>query len=543
LVIGATVYVGSGDRSLHALDAISGKERWRFETAGSVSSSPCFADGVVYFASRDRCVYAVAADSGQLRWRFRTGEDLPFAWGFEYFISSPLVVGDRVYVGSGDGYLYTLDAKTGAEVWKFKTDGRVRSSPAYADETVFVGSMDGCLYALDSRTGEQIWKFESEGTRIQPNKYRFDRRSLVSSPAIGESIVSIGGRDGFLYGVERKTGKERWRFDHKMSWVTSSPAIGHGMALAGSGDANFFQAVDLNDGKEKWRFATQSAVFASGTIAGEAIYFGEFSGEVYCLAVQTGAKIWQLRLPGRIVSTPAIADGVVYVGCDDGHLYALESAALALKPRGPAKKAVYFDAQAPFKFFTGDKQVRDYFADKGYEVLGSQALSEFLQSRVQDGAASVIVLATDVFPKGFGNEKGMELLKDYLKTGGKLVCLGFPPLYVELNGTKDPNLTNDRVKRWLGVPHLDDRSGEQHGATITKEGLRWGLRHWWIGMQGVEPADVSTILASDEAGRAVAWVKTFKQDALGAGFVRLWGRPEPYPDLEELRAVVEYGID
>jgi hypothetical protein len=46
---------------------------------------------------------------------------------------------------------------------------------------------------------------------------------------------------------------------------------------------------------------------------------------------------------------------------------------------------------------------------------------------------------------------------------------------------------------------------------------RWGLHNWWVGMQGVEAGDVSIVLAADEAGRAAAWVKTFKKDALGAG--------------------------
>jgi outer membrane protein assembly factor BamB len=542
IVVGDTVYVGSGDRFLRAIDVGTGRERWRFEATGSVSSSPCFADGIVYVASRDRCLYAVAADTGRLCWRFTMGEDLPFHWGYEYFISSPLVVGDRVLIGGGDGYMYAVDAKTGAEAWRFKTQGRIRSSPAYADGIVYVGSADGCLYAVDAKTGKERWKFEDEGTRLKPTRYRFDRRSLFSSPAIGKSVISVGGKDGFLYGVDRDAGKERWRFDHKMSWVSSSPALGEGLALAGSGTGMFFQGVDLNTGKEKWHVATQSLVFGSGTVASGAVYFGDFSGELYCLSVSTGAKLWQLQLPGPIVSTPAIADGVIYIGCDDGCLYALETPPVAMKQRGPSQKAVYFDPQTPFKFFTGDKQVRDYFADKGYQVLGPEALTGFLESRVKDGAASVIVLATDVLPKGFGNDKGMELLKTYLQKGGKLVCLGFPPLYVELRGKKAPDLTQNRVKRWLGVPHLDDRSGEQQGATITKDGLRWGLRKWWVGMEGVEPSDVSTVLALDEAGRAVAWVKSFNKDLPGSGFVRLWGRPEPYPDLEELRAVAEYGL-
>jgi outer membrane protein assembly factor BamB len=543
LLVGSTIYVGSGDRFLRAVDVASGKERWRFETGGAVCSSPCCADGVVYVTSRDRCLYAVAADSGQLRWRFAMGDDLPFRWGYDYFLSSPLVVGEQVYVGGGDGYVYALAAKTGAEVWKCKTDGRVRSSPAYADEMVFVGSMDGYLYAVAAGTGKQIWKFESQGARDDPKKFPFDHRSLISSPAIADATIAIGGRDGFLYGVDAKTGKEHWRSDHRLSWVVSSPAIAQGLALAGTSDGKFFQAVDVGTGQERWRCATNSNVFGSGTVAGDVVYLGDMSGEFYALALQTGEKLWLLRLPGPTFATPAVADGALYIACDDGCLYAFERPALALQPRGPAKKAVYFDPQAKWKWFTGDQQVRNYFASKGYEVLGPDALAGFLEARAKDSVPSVVVLASDMMPKDFGSDVGMGKLKDYLTTGGKMVCLGVLPLYIDLDPStgKPAFLRPRRAKKLLGVQQ-DERMGEQHGAVITSEGLRWGLRKWWVGMQGVEPADVTTVLATDEVGRAVAWVKVFKEGVPGAGFVRLWGRPEPYPNLDELQAIVEYGI-
>jgi len=42
---GATVYVGSFDGNVYALDAETGEEQWRFETGEGVRSSPTVVDG------------------------------------------------------------------------------------------------------------------------------------------------------------------------------------------------------------------------------------------------------------------------------------------------------------------------------------------------------------------------------------------------------------------------------------------------------------------------------------------------------------------
>ncbi len=63
-VTNETIYFGSGDGNLYAVDTQNGHERWRHKTAGAVHSSPAVANGVVYFTSRDNCLYAVEAHSG-----------------------------------------------------------------------------------------------------------------------------------------------------------------------------------------------------------------------------------------------------------------------------------------------------------------------------------------------------------------------------------------------------------------------------------------------------------------------------------------------
>jgi outer membrane protein assembly factor BamB len=55
------VYFGSVDGAVYALEAGTGKLRWRYQTDGPVASSPVVADGVVYVGSLDGCLYALRA--------------------------------------------------------------------------------------------------------------------------------------------------------------------------------------------------------------------------------------------------------------------------------------------------------------------------------------------------------------------------------------------------------------------------------------------------------------------------------------------------
>jgi len=101
-----TVYVGSYDGYLHAVDPLNGKPKWTYKTGDKVSSSPAVgADGTVYVGSGDTYLHAITAD-GKPKWTYKTEGAI--------FFSSPAVGADgTVYVGSGDGYLYGIGLSAG----------------------------------------------------------------------------------------------------------------------------------------------------------------------------------------------------------------------------------------------------------------------------------------------------------------------------------------------------------------------------------------------------------------------------------------------
>ena len=116
VVAGELVLFGSGDGNLYALEAASGRERWRATLGGAVASAPAVAGGLVFATSRERRMTALDLETGRERWRFEAGPDLPFRWGWDFWLSSPAVADARVFFGSGDANLYALDAKSGRKL-------------------------------------------------------------------------------------------------------------------------------------------------------------------------------------------------------------------------------------------------------------------------------------------------------------------------------------------------------------------------------------------------------------------------------------------
>ncbi len=182
-VSAGTVYFGSNDHTVYALDELTGALRWKYQTQGRVSASPGVAGGRVYVGSYDGNFYALDAASGALVWKFTTEGERRFSARhlhgidpaaevmpdpFDVFLSSPAIAGGMVYFGSGDGNVYALDAGSGALRWKFHTGNVVHASPAIANGALYVGSWDTYFYALNAASGKELWKFKTGEDKARP---------------------------------------------------------------------------------------------------------------------------------------------------------------------------------------------------------------------------------------------------------------------------------------------------------------------------------------------------------------------------------------
>ena len=256
VIANGSVYVGSTDGYLYAVDVDSGRLKWKFETKARVVSSPAVAGGLVYFSSYDGWFYAVNAADGKPKWKFNNGAERRYAAKhihgalpagetmpdpFDCYLSSPAVWNGAVYFGSGDSNIYALNAGTGELKWKFHTGDVVHASPAISGGTLFVGSWDSYFYAINATSGKEQWRFK---TGEDPDIH--NQVGIQSSAAVADGVVYFGCRDSNLYALDAMTGKKRWSFSTKPSWVISSPAILNGKVYFATSDSALFYGLDAS---------------------------------------------------------------------------------------------------------------------------------------------------------------------------------------------------------------------------------------------------------------------------------------------------------
>jgi outer membrane protein assembly factor BamB len=155
------------------------------------------------------------------------------------------VARDTLFVES-ERKLHAFDLTNGQERWNFDLAGFF-ISPAVAGDTVFVRAEsddNGYVLALSVDKGLKLWQFKF--------------------PAVGSAHNNLGGH-------------------------VTSPVISEGLVLVGAAQA--FHALDANTGRETWVFKTQEPVASSATIAGDIVYFTDFT-HLYAVDLKRGEERW-----------------------------------------------------------------------------------------------------------------------------------------------------------------------------------------------------------------------------------------------------------
>ncbi len=303
-VVEGVVYVGSTDHKVYALNAANGAHIWNYTTGDVVGSSPSVANGIVYVGSNDNKTYALNASSGAFIWSYTTAK---------YVTSSPAVANGLVYFGSYDKKVYALNATNGGLVWSFATGAEVTSSPAVANGRLFVGSSDSKVYCLNASTGDSLWNFTTYN-------------SVTSSPAVADGRVFAGSQDASLYCLNASTGDRIWQYADV--GILSSPAVANGTVYEAQGGGyprTKIQAFNAANGTSIWNYTTGASVVSSPAVADGKVYVGSTDAKVYAINSSTGALVWDYQTGSGVRSSPAIAEGKLYIGSDDSKVYAFSS--------------------------------------------------------------------------------------------------------------------------------------------------------------------------------------------------------------------------
>jgi len=108
--------------------------------------------------------------------------------------------------------------------------------------------------------------------------------------------------------------------------IFASPVVVNGVAYFDVGNKLF--AVSVQTGALLWSYPAGNTL--SPAVANGVVYVGAIDGNIYALNARTGALLWSYLTGRQVYSSPAVANGVVYAGSMDYNLYAWDASTGAL---------------------------------------------------------------------------------------------------------------------------------------------------------------------------------------------------------------------
>jgi outer membrane protein assembly factor BamB len=341
--------------------------------------------------------------------------------------------------------------------WTSPVDGEIGKGG-----TVKKNNLSGGTYKITLTATNTKGKKAFASVKITVNDRRlwqYNTNDVVaSSPAVAEGAVFASSSDGTIFSLDAATGGTLW--------TVEPPSIPVGIAIVGAGasspviaDDNLyigcygFNSSDSSvpgillclrpkSGQKVWQFLTELPIDSSPAVAEGDVYVADVGGKIYCVKAQSGSKVWEFATEDTITSTPAVKDGRVYIGSADNKLYCLDARSgeklWEFETGGPINSSPAVDDEKVF-FGSGDKKVYCLTSDgklvwaftAGDIITSAPALSGD-KLYVGDNDGTVYCIKTDSgtrfweFKTGAGISSSPAIAGQYLYIGSddkKLYCL------------------------------------------------------------------------------------------------------------------------
>lgn len=283
---------------LIALDVETGEEQWRSYTGGVVLSSPAFVGQTVYLRAFDGTLRAIDARTGRQRWRFTVDPagkpiDDPVVNEGSYHVPSPVspaVADGLVYAASNTGTLYAIDATSGQERWSFTSDGQVLQTPAVVDGALYLVAAKyfgndvpdgaGWVISLDAKSGDVRWIWATKS-------------NLGYAAAVSNGLVFVAGRGdegAMLYTLSAASGEIAWTFTAAATIISEPIVAGETLYLKTADGA--LNAIDVTTGTRDWRVDLGTNETTDPAISDGVLVLGSYKGTLWGIgSVQGGASV------------------------------------------------------------------------------------------------------------------------------------------------------------------------------------------------------------------------------------------------------------
>jgi len=204
------------------------------------------------------------------------------------------------------------------------------------------------LIAVDKRSGEVVWRAVGPGEQVLHGQWS----SPVAANVNGRMQVLFGGGDGWLRSYDAASGHEVWRFDGNPKdalWIArpgvlsrgsiiASPVFDEGRVFVAMGQSpghrdgpSLIHAVspngqgDVTESRLLWTSRQVGRVVGTPIVKDGLLYVGDLGGTIHCLDAATGADIWKHETNEAIWGSLLLAGDRLYVGNVGGTMTVLRA--------------------------------------------------------------------------------------------------------------------------------------------------------------------------------------------------------------------------
>lgn len=240
------LYVGMGDHGIRAFDRKSGTERWSYlKSRYGVWGAPVVVGGTLYFGSLDHHLYALNAKDGSYLWDIDLGGAIA---------DSPLHDNGILYVGTFKNELVAVSLETRQIVRRYPTRGWVWGTPRLKDGKLYFGDLKGWVYKIDANTFTLEWE---KNDPERPDKAI--RGSLAFAKVMDgnkeREIVIAGSESKYLRAYYTDTGDVRWTsaISADASILSDLIVIGNDVIFTTLSDQQIVAAFNVEKGNKSWQ--------------------------------------------------------------------------------------------------------------------------------------------------------------------------------------------------------------------------------------------------------------------------------------------------
>jgi outer membrane protein assembly factor BamB len=273
-----------------------------------------YSDGLLYVGNYAGEVVALSAADGKEVWRKQLKGEIS---------SVPQSNGQVVAVQTMNGKLFVLNAKTGADLWFFENPPPVltlrgSAAPLVTDSAIYAGFANGRLMSFNPSNGLILWE---QRMALPKGRSELDRMvDIHASPIIKDGILFVGTYQGRIAAVARGTGGNVWGIDGS---TTENLAASDDKLFVSLSDGKVV-AYSLTSGEQLWQNEKLLRRRLSGPQTfGNYVAVVDFEGYLHVLNQSNGEFVARDRADRDGVRAPMLTDGkTLYVYGNSGSLMA-----------------------------------------------------------------------------------------------------------------------------------------------------------------------------------------------------------------------------